>query len=156
MRVRFLWIGETKDSYLASLESRFLERIRHFVPADRLAVAELKKNDPRTRAAQLAKEARKVREKLPAKGFLVVLDERGQEYASEELARLLDLKINQGGGPLTFLAGGYSGLSPELLRSADLRLSLSKLTFPHELARVILLEQVYRAMSIIKGLPYHR
>lgn len=156
MRLRFLWIGETKEAHAAALEDRYLKRIQRFLPVDKLAVTERKKTDPRSMSSQLGKEALQLREKLPRGGFLVALDERGDTYSSMELARFLEQRLSHGTGPITFLAGGHAGLPEDLLRSADLRLSLSKLTFPHEMARVILLEQVYRALSILKGLPYHK
>jgi 23S rRNA (pseudouridine1915-N3)-methyltransferase len=119
-------------------------------------VPELRKSDPRSQAAQLAKEALTIRERVPANSFLVVLDQAGKSFTSEGFARFFGERLSRSTTGLTFVVGGHLGLSQRLIGEADLRLSLSEMTFPHELARVILLEQVYRGLSILKGLPYHR
>lgn len=133
-----------------------MSRVGRFVPAERSIVPDLKKVDPRSKVTQLEREAQLVRKKIPEKSFVIVLDEKGQQLTSEALAERLNSWMNQGITDVTILGGGYMGISPTLLSEAQMRLSLSSFTLPHEMARVVLLEQIYRAISMIKGLPYHK
>jgi 23S rRNA (pseudouridine1915-N3)-methyltransferase len=126
------------------------------VPIEIVAVPETRKVDPRKRAAQLDKEAQLLRKKIGPKSYLVSLDEKGEEFTSEKFARFFEKMMNRGGTEITFLGGGYLGIPSALTDRSDLSLSLSKFTLPHELARIVLLEQIYRSFSIIRGLPYHR
>ncbi len=106
-------------------------------------------------AQLLAAEAARIRQALPKGGRVIALDERGREFDSVRLARELEAWM-QAGGAASFLIGGADGLDEGLKRSCDLQLRLSSLTLPHGLARVLLAEQLYRALSIIGGHPYHR
>ncbi len=117
---------------------------------------DLKKSDPRSVAAQQDRESRLIEKKLDKGTFLVALDETGKELTSVQLADTLRTLMNRGVSNITFLVGGFMGIPSTILQKSDLRMSLSRLTFPHELARVVLLEQFYRSLSIIKNLPYHR
>lgn len=155
MKLRFLWIGQTKDPFL-KLENLYLDRIGRFFPVERSWIVEGKKADRHQRASQLDKESQRLRARLAAGTRLVCLDEKGRQLSSVQLARFLGRYMNQGVGDVTFLAGGHQGLPEEMLESADAKLSLSKMTLPHQLARVLLLEQVYRAITLIRGLPYHK
>jgi 23S rRNA (pseudouridine1915-N3)-methyltransferase len=119
-------------------------------------VPEARKTDPRALAAQLEREARLIEKKVESGGYLVALDGSGKEYSSNDLAQWLDSLINRGISTVTFLVGGYLGIPGRVVKATDLKLSLSKMTLPHELARVVLLEQIYRVATILKGFPYHR
>lgn len=156
MRIRFLWIGETREESYRELEDAYFARISKLVSCEKQYVPELKKSDPRIVAAQQDREGKLIRKKLDKGTFLVVLDEKGEQFNSVQLADSLRTLMNRGVSSITFLIGGFMGIPESILDEADLRLSLSKLTFPHELARVVLLEQVYRSLSIINHLPYHR
>lgn len=156
MRLRFLWIGKTRDLQCAELEGRYLDRLRHFFPTDSASVPELRKTDQRQKSSQLGREAQRIEKKLSDQTYLVVLDEQGREYTSAELASFLQRLMDQGVSEITFLVGGSSGIPDKIKRLADMKISLSKLTLPHELARIVLLEQIYRAVTIMKGLPYHK
>ena len=156
MKLRFLWIGETKDSSLKQMERKYLKRLGRHFPTERSFVSELRKSDPRQASAQMEKEAALLEKKLNRRAFLVVLDERGQSMSSLELAAFLEDRLGRGEPELTFLAGGFGGTPRRLIERADKLLALSRMTLPHELARVVLLEQVYRAATISKGLPYHK
>lgn len=104
----------------------------------------------------LATEAGKLSKRLPTGAYVVALDrERGKELSSEELARRLDSLATSGRGHVAFVIGGPLGLSPEMLNQADARLSLGRITLPHSLARVVFLEQLYRAVKIHRGEKYH-
>ena len=156
MQLKFLWIGATKDTRFAAAETRYLSRIRHSMPCELVTIREARKTDPRAHSAGLSREVEAIRQRLKKDTFLVALDELGKEMTSVQFSDFFnDLMV----GPkqeVAFVCGGHLGLSEQLLGECDFRLSLSRLTLPHDLARVVLLEQVYRALSILKGLPYHR
>jgi len=154
--IRFLWIGETKNGSYRELEEVYFRRISKLVSCEKVFVPELKKSDPRSIAAQQDRESRLIERKLDKGTFLVALDEKGKELTSVQLAGSLRTLLDRGVSNITFLVGGFMGIPSTILQKSDLRMSLSRLTFPHELARVVLLEQFYRSLSIIKNLPYHR
>jgi len=106
-------------------------------------------------AVQLKEEAGRLREKLPTGSHVVVLDRAGKGLSSQALARELD-RWRLAARPVSLVLGGSNGLALELVESADLAWSLGPLTLPHELARVVVLEQVYRAWTILRGEPYHK
>lgn len=133
-----------------------MQRLQRLFASEIVPVPELQKKDRRQQASQMAREARLVEEKLNPRSFLIVLDEKGKEYTSEELAEVLGGLMNRGISEVTFVVGGYLGVPEAILERADLKLALARMTFPHELARVVLVEQIYRCASIIKGLPYHK
>ncbi len=119
-------------------------------------VPAFKKSDPHQQDAQLEREARQIERHLSPKTYLAVLDSLGEELTSPQLASSLADLMNRGVSEVTFLVGSHLGIPKRIKNLADLKLSLTKLTLPHELARVVLLEQIYRAVTIIKGLPYHK
>ncbi|HSR49963.1 MAG TPA: 23S rRNA (pseudouridine(1915)-N(3))-methyltransferase RlmH [Acidobacteriota bacterium] len=155
MRLEFLWIGKTKDASLARLEKRYLDRIRRFYPASASAVSEQSRKDVHQKDAAERREAELVLKKLPAQARLVVLDERGAQVTSRGLAGWFKKWTLSALPQVVFVVGGHAGVPQEVLRRADKVLSLGRMTLPHELARVVLLEQIYRAATIVRGLPYH-
>ncbi len=136
MKIRLVFLGKTRDPRLRALIEEYRKRIRRFTPIEIL--------EPR--AAEP--------ERLAQDGLLVLLDPAGKELASEELARWLNRQQASGQRTLTFVLGEAEGFSQPARRSAHLLLSLSKLTFPHELARLVLVEQLYRAFASLHGHPY--
>jgi 23S rRNA (pseudouridine1915-N3)-methyltransferase len=155
VRLRFVWIGKTKDRRLAELEDSYLRRLGHLVPTERLWAPEVKKAVASQLRPNLDREAKAVEAKL-GEGTLIVLDEAGRQFTSQELARQLQQLMNQGAPAVTFVVGGFLGIPDQIKKMANVAWSLGKLTLPHELARVVVLEQVYRSMSIIRSLPYHK
>jgi 23S rRNA (pseudouridine1915-N3)-methyltransferase len=151
-----LWIGGTRNPVFAGLEAEYIQRIQRFTPVTVVTVPESKKVDPRKRSAQMEKEAESLNKRIGSNSYLVSLDERGKGFTSESFAGFVESLMNRGGTELIFLGGGHMGIPGALLERSDLRLSLSRFTLPHEMARIVLLEQVYRSFSIIRGLPYHR
>lgn len=151
-----MWIGETKNQSYRGLEDDYFGRVSKLVSCEKVMVPELKKWDPRSIAAQQDRESRSIEKKLNQGTFLVALDEKGKEFTSVEFADTLRNLMNRGVSNITFLVGGFMGIPNTVLQKADLRMSLSRFTLPHELARVVLLEQFYRSLSIMKNLPYHR
>jgi len=142
--LRIIVIGRCRDRRLAALADDYVARIRPLAPVE---VIELKDADPRREAADMV---RRLGARDPARP-VIALDERGEDLTSADLARLLGAH-----GGLAFLVGGAEGLGDEARARADRTLRLSSLTLTHEMARVLLLEQVYRGLTILRGLPYHR
>ncbi|MBI4444644.1 MAG: 23S rRNA (pseudouridine(1915)-N(3))-methyltransferase RlmH [Acidobacteria bacterium] len=156
MRFRFLWIGRTQDPCFSGLEEKYRLRLKRFFRTEIVWIQEQSKRDEHQLLGQLAKEAALIESKLNPGTFLVALDPAGVECSSEELASFLQRILNQGIPEITFVVGGFQGIPERIKNLADFKLSLSKLTLPHELGRIVILEQVYRAVSILRGLPYHK
>jgi 23S rRNA (pseudouridine1915-N3)-methyltransferase len=153
---RFLWIGGTKSPFFASAEREYLKRIGQFVPAEIVISPESRKTSRHAVGAAMERDEKAVRSRLREGTYLVALDSNGSSFSSEEFAGRLNQFLVGGVSEVTFLVGGHLGIPGGILEGANLRLSLSRLTFPHELARVVLLEQVYRGLTIVRGLPYHK
>lgn len=155
MHLRFVWVGRTKDLHLAALERVYLQRIGHFARCEVSVVRDL-------RAASSAAATEKIKDRegetvlraIADGSHVVLLDEQGKQLTSMELARLISRRQTSSTQELAFIVGGPLGSSGALKRRADMCLSLSRFTLTHEMARLILVEQVYRAFAILRGLPY--
>ena len=147
MKLRVVWIGKTKERNLASLVADYRGRIERFLPLD---IVEIK--DPK----RPQDEGSKIMAVLGSSDRVVALDPVGKSWTSEQLASFMSTHMRGDPRPLTFVIGGFDGLSPEVKRRADLSWSLSPLTFTHDLCRVLLLEQLYRALAIIHHHPYSK
>jgi 23S rRNA (pseudouridine1915-N3)-methyltransferase len=156
MRIRFLWVGKTKNSSIKLLISDYMERIRHLVPCEIVETRDLSKKRSLRSAALVAGEGEELAGHLPESGRLVALDEKGTQYTSSDFARWLESEQNCGARILTFVIGGPEGLSQRISGRAHLVLSMGKMTWTHEMCRVLLLEQVYRALCIMRKIPYHK
>ena len=143
MKLKVAWIGKTKDAAIQSLTDEYLKRLSRYSDVDGIALKD--------EAALLKLCARNAR----ARHTLVLLDGRGKQLSSEELAKFLGDHQDRNPLPLLFAVGGADGFSEPARQAAALVLSLGKMTLAHELARVVLLEQLYRAFTILKGHPYH-
>jgi 23S rRNA (pseudouridine1915-N3)-methyltransferase len=142
VRIKIAWVGKTKEPAIQALTEEYLKRLGRYVATD---WHELRSEEA---LAELVARER-------ARPALVLLDSRGRQLSSEELAELLEAQQERGTPALMFVVGPADGFTDEARRSADLILSLGKMTLPHELARVVLLEQLYRGFTILKGHPYH-
>ncbi|MBI2874370.1 MAG: 23S rRNA (pseudouridine(1915)-N(3))-methyltransferase RlmH [Firmicutes bacterium] len=159
MKITIYAVGRVSEPYLAEGIREYRKRL---APYATLAVTEVR--DERiglgagTSEGQtaLTREGERLRAALAQGAYIVATTPRGEALSSEELARMLDRLSREGRPHLGFLIGGTLGLAEDLLRDADFRLSLSRLTFPHQLARLILMEQLYRSYKILRGEPYHR
>jgi 23S rRNA (pseudouridine1915-N3)-methyltransferase len=147
MKIRIAWIGKTKEPAIASLTEEYLKRISRYVPVEGLAL--------RQEAALLGMCGRSPETKGGTKSTLALMDSRGKELSSEQFAKFLGEYQDRSPLPLVFAIGGADGFSDRARAAAQHTLSLGKMTLQHELARVVLLEQVYRAFTILKGHPYH-
>jgi 23S rRNA (pseudouridine1915-N3)-methyltransferase len=145
VKIKVAWIGKTKEAAIQSLTDEYLKRIARYAEIEGLTLKD---------EAAVLSLARGERGKDRGRDKLVLLDSRGKQFSSEELAAFLD-REQVAALPLLFAIGGSDGFSDEARRQAPLTLSLGKMTLPHELARVVLLEQIYRAFTILKNHPYH-
>lgn len=144
MKLRIAWIGKTKESAIQALTDEYLKRLSHYADTQGMAL--------RDESALLKLCGRDARS---TKHTLVLLDGRGKQLSSEEFATYLGNYQDRNPLPLLFAVGPANGFTAEIRQEANLLLSLGKMTVAHELARVVLLEQLYRAFTILKGHPYH-
>lgn len=144
MKIKVAWIGKTKDAAIQSLTDEYLKRLSRYAEVEGVALKD--------EAAILKLGARDAR---PSRHTLVLLDGRGRQLSSEELAKFVGDYQDRNPLPLLFAVGGADGFSENARQAATLVLSLGRMTLAHELARVVLLEQLYRAFTILKGHPYH-
>ena len=152
MKLRVVAVGKLKHGYARAAAADYLARVNRHLACRVVEVRDAPAGDE---ARGRALEAERLRAAV-ADAFRVALDERGKAVSSTEFAGLLGERMTYGGPDVAFLIGGPGGLDPALRREAELQLSLSALTLPHDLARVVLLEQIYRALTILRGEPYHR
>jgi 23S rRNA (pseudouridine1915-N3)-methyltransferase len=158
MKFRFIWPSSSADAELASVMERYLGRIKHFYPVELLEVAPERGRQSESDAAIIRRRSESARliAAIPPRGFTVVLDERGQPLDSLKFAKWLErLTIDQPHG-VNFVMGGDAGLDETVKQRAQKLLSLSAMTLPHQLARVLLLEQIYRACTLMRNIPYHK
>jgi 23S rRNA (pseudouridine1915-N3)-methyltransferase len=156
MRLRFLWVGKTKSSAIKLLIADYLERIGHLVPCEIIETRDLSKRQSLRTAELIEAEGEELAGHFPENGRLVALDETGSQFTSRDFARWLESEQNTGARVITFVIGGPEGLSHAITNTANLVLSLGKMTWTHELCRVLLLEQIYRALCIMRNIPYHK
>ncbi|OGG04563.1 MAG: hypothetical protein A3F83_11050 [Candidatus Glassbacteria bacterium RIFCSPLOWO2_12_FULL_58_11] len=155
MTIRILAIGKVREPALAELCGEYAERVSRY--GHKMIIEEVREEPGgREPAHILEKEAERLRARLTEAAYTVALDREGDELDSQALAAFLGRIQDQGLKELAFLVGGHLGLKPELVKSCRRAISLSKLTFTHEMARLILLEQLYRANTILRGEPYHK
>jgi 23S rRNA (pseudouridine1915-N3)-methyltransferase len=153
VKLRIIWIGRTKDANLANLTSDLLKRLQRFVPVEITEVKDPKTGDDRR---QLAAEEEKLLACLEASDRVVILDVDGQTWTSPQLASFVGAHLDNDPRRLTFIIGGYGGLTKAVKDRAEKRWSLSPLTFTHEMTRLLVVEQLYRAMCILKNHPYSK
>ncbi|HEX8907642.1 MAG TPA: 23S rRNA (pseudouridine(1915)-N(3))-methyltransferase RlmH [Anaeromyxobacteraceae bacterium] len=153
MRLRLLAIGKDRSGLYAPAVAEYAQRLSRYVKFELVELPEARKHAGTPRAKE--EEAATLLAKLDPRERVVALDERGKEYSSVELARRVEGWL-QGAHDVALVIGGSDGLAPELLARAEEKLALSRLTLAHRLARLVLVEQLYRAFTILRGEPYHK
>jgi len=159
MQIQLLTVGEIHKPYFRAACADYLKRLQAYAAVE-LASVRPEPTRPTMSPGEIRRvvetESQRLRQRVRPGAFVFVLDSRGKELDSEQLAAYLDTLLVTGRSRWAFLVGGPLGLSPALRQEADYVLSLSKLTFPHELVPLLILEQLYRAFRILRGEPYHR
>lgn len=154
MKIQCWSVGKQHEPYVKSGVEEFTKRISHYYPVDWLIIAPPKSSQG-TPADMQKREAELILAQLKKDDHLVLLDERGKQFTSETLAGFIQQKANESVKQLTFLIGGAYGVDEAITKRADFKWSLSQLVFPHQLVRLILAEQIYRACTIIRNEKYH-
>ena len=154
MKTELIMVGKTTDKHFVALIDEYVKRVGHYMPFSLTVIPELKATRSLTEEQQRQAEGEQILRLLQPGDTVVLLDEHGQELRSVELARWLEQK-RQTARRLVFVIGGPYGFSPAVYARANEQLSLSRLTFSHQMVRLVFVEQLYRACTIIKGEPYH-
>lgn len=148
-------MGKTSTKYIADATDEFVRRVNRYAPMEVVTVPDLKSTRALTEDVQKQREGAAILASLQGGDHVCLLDERGKELTSREFAGMIDRRMSQGLKRLVFVIGGPYGFSQEVYDRADSKLSLSRMTFTHEMVRLFFTEQVYRAMTIMRGEPYH-
>ena len=154
MKVTLLWVGKTNDKALDGMIQEYLNRLQHYVSVDVVTIPELKNAKNLSVPQQKQMEGELILQKVTPQTDLVLLDEHGMEFRSIEFADYM-CKKQSAGRELMFVIGGPFGFSETVYQRANGQLSLSKMTFSHQMIRLLFAEQLYRAMTILKGEKYH-
>lgn len=154
MRLHLVWTGKTRDRHCAALIADYISRLERFAPCEVTELKEQRASGDEKRVVAL--ESERLLAAIARDDYLVLLDEAGREMTSEQLSEFLSERQQAGTKRLAFAIGGFAGVSDEVKERAQLRWSLTRLTLTHELARVVVAEQLYRACTLLAGLPYHR
>lgn len=155
MKIAFIQTGKTTDKSLSAAIEEYASRIRKYSAFEMITVPELKNTRNMPFAEQKLKEGKKILQALSQDDYVILLDERGAELRTVDFAELLGKKFLLPKKRIVFVTGGPWGFSGEVYERGDMKMSLSKMTFPHQLVRLLFLEQLYRAFTIMKGEPYH-
>lgn len=155
MKIEAWFIGKTSPAYLQIGIDDFTGRIKKYVPFEAVIIADIKDAGSYAAKDRLLKEGEKVLQKLIPQDYLILLDEGGKEFSSIQFSQFIEKELNKSYKKLIFLVGGSFGFSPELQQRANLKISLSKMTFSHQMVRLFFLEQIYRGFTILNNEPYH-
>ena len=155
MKITLAVVGKMASGYLSKGIEQYASRLKHYVPFEILHIADAKNTKSLTEAQQKAAEGRNILAALDSSDHVVLLDEHGKQFTSVEFARYIEKKMASVQRRLVFVVGGPYGFSPEVYARASEKISLSSMTFSHEMIRLIFTEQLYRAMTIVRGEPYH-
>jgi len=155
MKISLILVGKTTDKHVSALMDDYEARVKHYVGFDITVIPELKNTKALTEEQQKQAEGALILKQLQPGDTVVLLDERGKELRSVEFAEWMQRKQHTVGKRLVFVVGGPYGFSPEVYARANEQLSLSRMTFSHQMVRLFFVEQIYRAQTIIRGEPYH-
>ncbi len=155
MKITFLTVGKTEDAYLKEGVDKYVKRLKHYTRLELADLPELKNTKALTEQQQKAKEAELILKKISPTDYVVLLDEKGTELSSKQFAAYLEKRSLSTAASLVFVVGGPYGFDRSVYDRANDRLSLSQMTFSHQMIRLFFTEQLYRAFTILKGEPYH-
>jgi 23S rRNA (pseudouridine1915-N3)-methyltransferase len=155
MKIKFLVIGKTDADYLKQGIDEYIKRLKHYLPFEMIVIPDLKNTKNLTEDIQKQKEGELISNQIDNSDFVVLLDEKGKKYSSVSFSQFIEKKMITGIKSLTFIVGGPYGFSQQVYQKCNAKLSLSDMTFSHQMVRLLFIEQFYRAMTIIRGEPYH-
>jgi len=155
MKIKLLAIGKTDDKNLQTLIETYQNRLKHYINFELEVIPDIKNVKNLSKTQQKEKEGYLILNKLAATDQLVLLDEKGKEYRSIEFSSFLQKKMNSGIKRLVLVIGGPYGFSETVYKKAQGKISLSKMTFSHQMIRLFVVEQLYRGFTILKNEPYH-
>ena len=156
IKVKLILVGKTKDAWIREGIKHYQKLLQKYSEIQIIEIKEEKITRSKDEKNILGAEGQRVSKYLKKDTLCMALDVRGDELSSEEFADLLEKSLNRGHNSFTFILGGALGISEKILQACPVKLSLSRMTFTHELSRIILLEQIYRAFSILAGAKYHK
>lgn len=155
MNIKLLAIGKTDNKELQTLMNDYMKRLSFYVKFDMEIIADIKNAKNLSEAQQKQKEGELILSKINSTDFLILLDEKGKEFTSVGFADELQKRMNAGIKTLVFVIGGPYGFSEEVYQNAKGKISLSKMTFSHQMIRLFIIEQLYRGFTILRNEPYH-
>ena len=155
MKVALVLVGKTVNKHFVELIDEYAGRVKHYIGFDIITIPELKNTKSLSVDQQKQQEGDLILKQLQAGDHVVLLDEHGREYRSVEFSAYMEQKMQTVNKRLVFVIGGPYGFSPDVYGKANEKISLSKMTFSHQMVRLIFVEQLYRAMTIMRGEPYH-
>jgi 23S rRNA (pseudouridine1915-N3)-methyltransferase len=155
MKIKLIVVGKSAFDFVKEGESVYEKRLIHYLPFEKLVLPDIKNPKNLSLEELKKKEGELILSKVTNQEFLVLMDENGSQFSSTNFASWLEQKVNEGTRSMVFVIGGAFGFSKEVYERSNQLISLSKMTFSHQLVRVIFLEQLYRAQTILKGEPYH-
>lgn len=155
MKITLLTVGKTDKDWVKQGMDIYISRLKHYIPFSVVEIPELKNVSSLTKDQIKTREGELILKNVRPADDLILMDERGKQYTSVELAKVIQDKISYAGKDMVFVIGGAYGFSEAVYRRADSKISLSKMTFAHQMVRAIFVEQIYRAFTIMRGEPYH-
>lgn len=155
MKITLLTVGKTDKDWVRQGMDIYISRLKHYIPFSVIEIPELKNVSALTKDQIKTKEGELILKNIRPGDDVILLDEKGKEYTSVELAKIIQDKISYVGKDMVFVIGGAYGFSGAVYARADSKISLSRMTFSHQMVRAIFTEQIYRAFTIMRGEPYH-
>ena len=155
MKITLLTVGKTDKEWVREGLDIYVSRLKHYIPFIVVEIPELKNVSALTRDQIKTREGELILKNIRPTDDVILLDERGKEYSSTELAKIIQDKLSYGSRDIVYVIGGAYGFSDQVYKRADSKLSLSRMTFSHQMVRAIFAEQIYRAFTIMRGEPYH-
>jgi 23S rRNA (pseudouridine1915-N3)-methyltransferase len=155
MKIKLIVVGKSAFDFVKEGEDVYEKRLAHYLPFEKIVLPDIKNPKNLSVEELKKKEGELILSKISNQDLLVLMDENGSNFSSVKFSEWINQKVNEGIRSMVFVIGGAFGFSKEVFERANQKISLSKMTFSHQLVRVIFLEQLYRAQTILKGEPYH-
>lgn len=155
MKIKLIYTGKTGKNFLTEGEKEYESRLKHYLKFEKIELPDIKNANKLSEKEIKKKEAEQLLKKVDSSDQIILLDDKGKQFTSVEFSKFFQNKMNQGTKSLCFIIGGPYGFDDSIYNLPHQKISLSKMTFSHQMIRMIFLEQVYRAQTILKGEPYH-